>query len=80
MPMSNAPRRVLVDGEGRHVPRWGWCHPPRTAHAGAGLGPRGARGAGAAGAAALPDYVAKQASKLVEHRQLLDRGSPYNAH
>ena len=28
-----------------------------------GLGPRGARGAGAAGAAALPDYVAKQASK-----------------
>jgi hypothetical protein len=45
------------------------------------LGPRGPqRGAGAAGAAALPDYVAKQASKLVEHRQLLDRGSPYNAH
>jgi len=34
-----------------------------TPHAGR-LGPRGAeRGAGAAGAAALPDYVAKQASK-----------------
>jgi hypothetical protein len=34
-----------------------------TLHAGR-LGPRGPqRGAGAAGAAALPDYVAKQASK-----------------